>query len=111
MAKEIKAKAKKHIIVIIIDFHYSLLELLECIIESYTPKPHAELLKQVFDIRTWMADITIDLHNIINPHCFVLRKSSRGDVVLKYKNWTRDEEWKPSNNVDDGIVILSVNMK
>jgi len=77
--------------------------------ESYTPKPHAELIKKMFDIRTWMADITIDLHNIINPHCFVLRKSRKGDVVLKYKNWTRDSEWKPSNNLDDGMVILPVN--
>ena len=63
----------------------------------------------LFDIRTWMADITTDLRNIINPHCFVLRKSSKGYVVLKYKNRTRESEWKPSNNLDDGIVILPVN--
>jgi len=83
-------------------------ELPQFITESYTPMPHAELLALMFDIKTWMKDITIDLHNIINPHCFVLRKSSKGDVVLKYKNWSRDTEWKPSNNLDDGIVILPV---
>ena len=77
--------------------------------KSYTPKPHAEVITEMFDIKSWMANITTDLHNIINPHCFVLRKSSKGDVVLKYKNWTRDRDWKPSNNLDDGLVVLPVN--
>lgn len=62
----------------------------------------------MFDIRGWMNDIRIDLHNISNPHCFVLEENSKGDVVLRYKNWTRDEKWLPSGNADDCLPVLKV---
>jgi len=37
-----------------------------------------------------------------------LKENSDGDVVLKYKNWSRDKMWKPSNLTDEGLVILKV---
>ena len=84
------------------------LELLDGVRDSYTPTPHVELLEMMFDIRSWMNPMRIDLHNISNPHCFVLEENSKGDVVLRYKNWTRDKEWIPSKNADECFPVLQV---
>lgn len=46
------------------------------------------------------------LHNIINPHCFAIKEATNGDIVLNYKNWSRDKTWKPSNVTDEGDVML-----
>lgn len=67
---------------------------------SYTPSPVPILLEVMFDVREW-------LHNISNPHVFFMKKSSTGSVVLKYKQWSRDNDWLPANdNIDGGLEIL-----
>ena len=38
---------------------------------------------------------------------FVIEKNVEGAVVLRYKNWSRDTEWKPSNDPNKGIVLLT----
>lgn len=89
-------------------FFIMVTELMEAVRNSYNPTPYVEVLEIMFDIRTWMASMRLDLHNISNPHCFVLEENSTGDVVLRYKNWSRDKEWKPSRNPDDCIKVLQV---
>jgi hypothetical protein len=58
---------------------------------SFTPNPVPELLEVMYNVRDWLSPINPQLHNISNPHVFVLAKSDTGSVVLKYKNWSRDE--------------------
>ena len=83
-------------------------ELMQAVTEAYSPSPCLEFVDLMYDVRTWMAATEAELHNITNPHCFVLKESSSGDVVLKYKNWSRDKHWKPSNATDEGVVVLEV---
>ncbi len=43
----------------------------------------------------------------IQPSHFVIVKNGKGDVVLRYKRWGRDTEWKPSKDPNEGIVMLT----
>ena len=74
---------------------------------SYTPSPEAVLLNRMYDVKEWLKPINPSLHNISNPHMFVIEKNVEGAVVLRYKNWSRDTEWKPSNDPNKGIVLLT----
>ena len=95
--------------VILIVLHFSLNpELMEAVKQSYTPSPGVELFDTVYDVRSWLDAASSELHNITNPHCFVLKETSNGDVVLKYKNWLSDKAWKPSGVTDKGVVIAEV---
>ena len=60
----------------------------------------------MYNVRDWLAPINLALHNITNPHIFVITKNTTGDVVLRYKNWSRDTEWLPSKDSDKGITIV-----
>lgn len=84
------------------------LELLDAVEKSYSPTPHVEVLDIMYDIRSWMAPARLEIHNISNPHSFVLEETSTGDVILRYKNWSKDKEWQPSKNPDDCIPVLKV---
>lgn len=81
---------------------------MKAVSDAYTPSPFVEFVDVIYDVRTWLASAEAELHNITNPHCFVIKEATNGDVVLKYKNWSRDKTWKPSNVTDEGIVILQV---
>ena len=61
----------------------------------------------MFDVREWLKTINPSLRNISNPHIFVIVKNGKGDVVLRYKHWSRDTEWKPSKDPNKGIVMLT----
>jgi amino acid transporter len=61
----------------------------------------------MFDVREWLKTINPILRNISNPHIFVIVKNGKGDVVLRYKHWSRDTEWKPSKDPNKGIVMLT----
>ena len=75
--------------------------------ESYTPSPTPVLLKEMFDVRSWLKPINPQLRNISNPHIFVIEKSSvTGDVQLRYKHWSRDKLWKPSKTPGEELVVL-----
>lgn len=89
-------------------FFYDSSELVNAVRNSYNPAPHVEILTMMFDIRNWMAPARMDIRNISNPHCFVLEENSKGDVVIRYKNWSRDKEWRPSRNPDECITVLQV---
>lgn len=78
--------------------------------QGYTPSPTVEFLDLVYDVRTWLSEAETELHNISNPHCFVLKENANGDIVLKYKNWSRDKTWKPSGATEEGLVILEVSL-
>lgn len=69
---------------------------MDAVRNSYNSTPYVEVLDIMFDIRTWMAPARLEMHNISNPHCFVLEENSLGDVVLRYKHWSRDKEWHPA---------------
>lgn len=84
------------------------LDLIKTIRNAYNPEPFVEVLTIMFDICTWLAPARINFHNISSPRCFVLEENSKGDVVLRYKNWSRDKGWKPNRNPDDYITILQV---
>jgi hypothetical protein len=74
--------------------------------ESYTPDPEPILLKNMYDVKAWLKDINPELHNISNPHIFLIEKNRAEDVVLRYKNWSRDEKWKPAKDPDKAILFL-----
>jgi hypothetical protein len=74
---------------------------------SNSPSPIAFLLDQMFDIREWLTPVNAQLHNISNPHVFLIQKNTANIVVLMYKNWSRDLEWKPHNDPANGIPILT----
>ena len=61
------------------------LDLIKATRNAYNPAPFVEVLTVMFDIRTRKAPARIDIHNISNPHSFVLEENSKGDVVLRYK--------------------------
>ncbi|XP_068753053.1 uncharacterized protein [Montipora capricornis] len=84
----------------------TLRELMELVDEAYTPCPHVEFVDVIYDVKSWLREAKAELHNITNPHCFVLRETETGNVVLKYKNWSRDKTWKPSSMPSEGVVVL-----
>ena len=75
------------------------------IAESFTPRPDMEIMSHYFDIKTWMKDIRLGLHNIIYPHVFRFSMAD-GKVRLKYKNWVNDPVWLPENS--SGLEVLKV---
>lgn len=79
-------------------------DLMDALKRAYSPVPHVELLESMFDIKEWMKPVAISLHNNTIPHCFVIQK----DVVLRYKNWSRDKQWLPSPDPMEWIKILKV---
>ena len=85
---------------------YLLLDLTKHFEESYTSSPAAVELEHMYDIRDWIAPIKCELHNITNPHTFVIKKNEAGKIVLRYKHWSGDTEWLPSKDAGDGIEIL-----
>ena len=74
--------------------------------ESYTPAPVPILLNTMYDVKGWLKEINPQLHNITNPHIFVIEKNEAGDVVLRYKNWSRCEKWKPAKNPNEAMLLL-----
>ena len=74
--------------------------------ESYTPSPEPILLENMYNVKTWLKYIKPNLHNISHPHLFVFEKNQAGDVVLRYKNWSRDKDWKPAKDPNEAIVLL-----
>lgn len=81
---------------------------MEAVEQSYTPSPHVEFIYAMYDVRSWLNAASTELHNITNPHCFVLKEGSSGDVVLKYKHWSSDKAWRPSDVTDKGVTVLEV---
>ena len=81
---------------------------MKAICAAFTPSPSVEFVDVMYDVRSWLTSAKAELHNIINPHCFVIKEASNGDVVLKYKNRSTDKTWKPSNVTDEGVVVLKV---
>ena len=62
-----------------------------------------------------MKPYTNELHNITNPHAFLISKTEDGKITLQYKHWASDkmERWKPNSidNPDDPdrrIILLKV---
>ena len=74
--------------------------------DSYTPSPVPVLLEIMFDVREWLTPVNPQLHNISNPHIFFLTKNANGSVVLRYKQWSRDNEWLPSKDPSKCIEII-----
>lgn len=64
-----------------------LTESMAAVEKSYTPSPYVEFVDTMYDVRSWLDAASPELHNITNPHCFVLKEASNGDIVLKYKHW------------------------
>jgi hypothetical protein len=60
----------------------------------------------MYDVRDWLRQINPGLHNISNPHVFVLLKNVSGSVVLRYKQWSRDQGWLPEKDPTKGIEML-----
>lgn len=86
-------------------------DLMEAVKQAYTPSPHVQFVDVIFDIKEWLGPAKVELHNITNPHCFVLKEAANGDVILKYKHWSRDESWKPnSSSINEGVVVLEVSI-
>ena len=83
------------------------LDLMSLFQNSFTPNPVAELLTVMYNVKDWLLPINPHLHNISNPHAFVLSRNTVGSVVLKYKHWSRDETWLPSDDPDEGLEILN----
>ena len=83
-------------------------EIMELVNQPYSPCPHVEFVDVIYDVKSLLREAKAELHNITNPHCFVLRETAYGDVVLKYKNWSRDKTWKPGSLPSQGVVVLEV---
>ncbi|XP_028517987.1 uncharacterized protein LOC114576108 [Exaiptasia diaphana] len=85
------------------------LELLEAIARSSSPTTCVQLITSMFNIREWVEPARVELHNISNAHCFVIKRSTgpNCEVVLKYKQWSRDNEWLPPGS---GIPVLKPNV-
>ena len=62
----------------------------------------------MYNGRSWLKVASTELHNITNPHCFVLKEASSDDVVLKYKHWSSDKLWRPSDVTEEGVIVLEV---
>ena len=83
------------------------LELCEVIKKSFTPSPDVEIMKYQFDVKDWLKNVAIPVHNIVYPHCFKFLKSE-GNVIMKYKNWCNDDVWLPDET--GGISLLQVSL-
>ena len=62
-------------------------------------------MKHQFDIKEWLKEVSVPVHNIVYPHCFKFF-SSEGTVIMKYKNWCNDKVWLPDDT--EGIALLKV---
>lgn len=87
---------------------FSYVEIMELVGQAYSPCPHVEFADVIYDVKSWLREAKAKLHNITNPHCFVLRETAYGDVGIKYKIWSRDKTWKPGSLPSQGVVVLEV---
>ena len=60
----------------------------------------------VMYIRKWLSPVNKQLHNITNPHVFVISNNEKKATVLRYKNWSRDLQWFPSKDTKEGVVVI-----
>ena len=63
---------------------------------SYTPSPKVLDLLGVWDVKQWMRDCIEDIHTHTRPHHYRFRLVD-GQAEIKYKYWSSDPKWLPSD--------------
>ena len=68
---------------------------------SYTPSPKVRDLLEVWDVKQWMRECIEDIHTHTRPHHYIFRLVE-GQVEIKYKYWSTDRKWRPSQKGEAG---------
>jgi len=73
------------------DLHIYFAELLQVTESSMLPRPKAELIKEIYDVRSWITSSLNDLHGHSQPHCFKFVCNGNGKAVMFHKNWSSSQ--------------------
>lgn len=68
-------------------------------LSSYTPSPKVLDLLEVWDIKQWLKESIEDIHTHTRPHHFKFQLVD-GQTEVKYKYWSDDPEWLPSEKTE-----------
>lgn len=78
-------------------------DLIQAVSNSYKDI-EAHILKNVFDVKSWLEPCLNSLFNHSRPHIFRFRRGLSGSAEMHYKHWS-DSPWEPAGT---GIFLLKV---
>ena len=79
-------------------------ELLHATEVSMEPQPKAVLIKEIYDVRSWIATHLNDLHGHSQPHCFKFVLNRNGKALMFNRNWS-SSQWCSEK---DASIVLKV---
>lgn len=65
--------------------------MMKCFENSFTPKPTAVLLNQVYNTNDWLAPCLDKITGHSGPHAFKIILNANGKAFVLWKNWTTDK--------------------
>ena len=65
------------------------------------PVPKPFMLPNVYDVKSWISEHAVELHEHTLPKSFNFKLNEAGKAVMSYRNWSH-EQWQGS------MVILNV---
>jgi len=68
------------------------------------PQPKAMLIKEIYDVRSWIATHLDELHGHRQPHCFKFVLNRDGKAVMFNRNWSSNQ-WCSE---EEASVVLKV---
>ena len=71
---------------------------------SMDPQPKAVLIKEIYDVRSWIAAHLHDLHGHSQPHCFKFILNRDGKAVMFNRNWS-SSQWCSE---EEASIVLKV---
>ena len=78
-------------------------DLIQAVSTSYKDT-EAHILKNVYDVKSWLEPCLNSLFNHSRPHVFRFRRGLSGSTEMHYKHWS-DSPWEPAGT---GISLLKV---
>ena len=80
------------------------IDLLTAVKKCYSDVPEANTIDHMFDVKSWLSEHLLKLHNHSYPHIFRFTIGESGEVVMHYKEWS-ECSWEPYNN---GVKLFKV---
>ena len=65
--------------------------MMTCFEGSFSPKPQAILLNEVYNIGDWLSTALDSIEKHSGPHCYKITREENGKAALQYKSWSTDK--------------------
>lgn len=65
---------------------------------STNPEPTVHLIGQLYDVRDWLSPFVQRIKGISKAHHFWFFRNEQGEVVMQFKEFITDAEWRPYHN-------------